>query len=425
MLRRIVTDARLSRSVAVVTLLVVPAGQASTDYAAVLLVVLALLAGGFAWADGHALADGVQHALARAVCLARAGDCDVDALPCVVASREQRDAISVRLSLLRFDDRSVLLRETRSDGTVLVTRGRLAAPGVGAALGAKGHLEVRGLKLAAGVTLEGSALALFDRSRSWLVPGTAEANRLVAALHRGDAPPPDIVSNARGLESSLKLSAGVVAAGASLGLTASDLKGLRVDRQTGRRTFFLDRGSSAGVSLTMAEIGARGERDGSERYAVTVDGDGRPLDLVVLRQGTLLVSADLPPRLQAVAGLMSRPTRGGRMWAEETHLDLTEPTSLALARSFLEQVTGGPVTRLGSRLDIARALAARLDAVGVEHVRTLAVESSKIGLGGDLGLGGRLGADLARTTISRRLLDAATRGVDGVWRRRADCLAAA
>ena len=100
-------------------------------------------------------------------------------------------------------------------------------------------------------------------------------------------------------------------------------------RVTGRRTFFLDRSSSACVSLTMAEIGARGERDGYERYAVTVDADGRPLDLVVLRQGTLQVSADLPSRLQTVAGLLSRPTRGGRMWTEETHLDLTEPTNLA------------------------------------------------------------------------------------------------
>lgn len=358
-------------------------------------------------------------------CASRAGNCDVDALPCVVAAREQRDAVSVRLSLLRFDDRSVLLREMRSDGTVLITKGRLAAPGVGAAVGVKGHVELGRLKLAAGVTLEGSALALFDRSRSWLVPDPAAADRLVAALRRGDAPAPDIVSGAHGLESALKLAGGAGTAGASLALAANDLKGLRVDRQTGRRTFFLDRNSSAGVSLTMAEIGARGERDGYERYAVTVDAGGRPLDLVVLRQGTLLASADLPPRLQAVAGLMSRPTRGGRMWAEETHLDLTEPTNLALARSFLTQVTGGPVTQMGSRLAIARALAARLDAVGVEHVRTLAVESSELGLGGDVGLGGRLGADVSRTTIRRRLLDAATRGVDGVWRRRADCLAPA
>jgi hypothetical protein len=415
----------LSRSAAAATLVVVSAGQASTDYAAVLLVVLALLAGGFAWADGHALADGVQHAFARALCLARAGDCDVDALPCVVAASERRDVVSVRLSLLRFDDRTLLLRETRSDGTVLITRGRLAAPGVGAAVGAKGHVELGRLKLAAGVTLEGSALALFDRSRSWILSGAAAADRLVAALRRGDAPAPDIVSDAHGLESSLKLTAGAGVAGASLGLTAGDLKGARVDRTTGRRTFFLERNSSTGVSLTMAEIGARGERDGYERYAVTLDGDGRPLDLVVLRQGTLQASADLPPRLQWVAGLLSRPTRGGRMWTEETHLDLTEPTNLALARSFLTQVTGGPVTRLGSRLDIARALAARLDAAGVDHVRTLAVESSKLGLGGDLALGGRLGADVSRTTISRRLLDAATRGVDGVWRRRADCLTAA
>ncbi|MDP9344758.1 MAG: hypothetical protein M3P44_03370 [Actinomycetota bacterium] len=426
-LRRIATNARLPRSAAVARLVVVSAGQASTDYVAVLLIVLAIVAGGFAWADGHALADGVRHAFASALCLARGGgsECDLDTSPCVTASDEQRDELSVKLALLRFDDRTALLRETRSDGTVLVTRGKLAAPGLGASLGAKGHLELGKVKLAMGATLEGSALALFERSRSWLVHGSDEADRLVDALRRGDPPPPDMTSDRRGLESSVKLSASAGALGASLGLSVSEVKGVRIDRTTGQRTLFLQRDDDAGVSLTMAEMGTRGERNTLERYGVTVDRDRRPLDLVVLRLGTLQASADLPRRLQAVAGLLSRPTRGGRVWSEETHLDLTDPGNLALARSFLTQVTGGPATRVPNRIDIARALGARLDAVGIEHVRTMAVQSTRTGAGGELGLGGRLGGSYDRTTTRRRLLDAATRGIDGVWRRRPDCLAAA
>jgi hypothetical protein len=422
---------------AALTTLVLVSGQASTDYAAVLLVVLAVVAGTFAWADGHALADGVEHAFARALCIARAGNCDVDALPCVTSSDEQRDETSVKLVFLRFEGRTALLRETRSDGTVLVTQGTLAAPGLTGSIGAQGHLSAGGLKLAAGAQFEGSALALFERSRSWVVPGEAAADRLVAILrrHRGavpqpgvaypELPAPDFSTDARGLSASLGVGGSAAGIGATLGLTARDVKGVRSDRATGRRTFYLERTDSAGVSLTALEGGARGQRDTLERYGVTVDRDGRPLDLVVLRQGTLQVSAALPRRLQAVAGLLSRPTKGGRMWSEETHLDLTDPANLALARSFLLQVTGGPVTTFGSRVAIARALAARLDAVGVEHVRTMAVDTTTLGAGGEIGAGLRVGGSYDRITVHRRLLDAATRGLDGVWRRRSDCLAAA
>ena len=91
-----------------------------------------------------------------------------------------------------------------------------------------------------------------------------------------------------------------------------------------------------------------------------------------------------------------------------THLDLTDPGNLALARAFLGQVTNPSALALVDRVAVARALAERLDAVGVEHVRTLAVDESKLGLSGATGAGARLGGAIGRTTIHQRLLDAAT-----------------
>ncbi len=424
------TDARLSRSAALATLVVV-SGQASTDYAAVLLVVLAIVAGTFSWAEGHALADGVQHAFARALCIARGGDCDVDALPCVTASDDTRLEASLKIAFIRLDGRTGLLRQTRSDGTVVITRGALGAAGLTAGVGSRTSVRVGRMRIEQGMGADASVTGLFERSQGWIVHGEEQADRLVARLrHRGvpggedpvALPPPDITTDRRGLRA--KLAAKIVHGwlGGALDLEAGAVKEVRVDHTTGRRTLLLERDESAAVSLGVVNVRASGERDARERYGVTLDRDGRPVDLVVWRQGELRVAADLPRRLQLIAGLLATPTRGGRLWVQETHLDLTDPTNLALARPFLAQVGGSSLLTLAERLATARALAARLDAVGVEHVRTMAVDSSRLGVGEDVSFGLRLGGSFDRTTIHQRLLDAATRGIDGVWRRRADCV---
>jgi hypothetical protein len=230
-------------------------------------------------------------------------------------------------------------------------------------------------------------------------------------------PPPDITTGRRGLQATLDATFKRGALGATLALSGSAVREVRVDHVTGRRTLFLERDDRTALALSAGAVGGRGEHDVLERLGVTLDRDGRPVDLVVWRQGELKVSADLPLRLQAVAGLLSTPTKGGRIWVQETHLDLTEAANLAVARADL--------AASGDARAAARALAARLDAVGVEHVRTMALQSTRIGAGGTFSAGLRLGGSVDRTTIHQRLLDAATRGIDGVWRRRADCLATA
>ena len=184
------------------------------------------------------------------------------------------------------------------------------------------------------------------------------------------------------------------------------------------------RTASGAVSLGAVQFRARAEGGLLERYGVTLDRAGTPIDLVVLRQGTLQGSADLPPRLQAVAGLLATPDQG-RRGSGRRRPTSTSPTRANLAvAARLPGAGRRPVgAGAGGRVAVARALAERLDAVGVEHVRTLAVDETRLGLGGTTGVGLRLGGGIERTTIRQRLLDAATRGIDGVWRRRADCLA--
>lgn len=402
-------------------------GQASTDYAAVLLVVLAVVTGTFAWADGHALADGVAHAVARALCIARAGDCDVDALPCITASDETRTEATLKLAFIRLDARTVLLRQTRSDGTVFITKGRLAGTGPIGGAGTEVKLVAGRVRVRYGASAELSVTGIFERSRTWIAHGTAAADRIVAQLkgHAGGLPPPDITTDRHGLTTALEATFARRRIGALLGLSAQSVQEVRRDDTTGRRTLWLEHRATGSVSLTLAQIGAGAEGSVLERYGVTLDRDGRPVDLVVLRQGSLQGSAALPRRLQSVAGLLSTPTKGGRIWAQETHLDLTEPENLALAHNFLSQVSDPSALRLVERVAVSRALAERLDAVGVEHVRTMAVDETKMIAGGSTGVGFRWGGELSRTTLHQRILDAATRGIDGVWRRRADCVRSA
>jgi len=77
-------------------------------------------------------------------------------------------------------------------------------------------------------------------------------------------------------------------------------------------------------------------------------------------------------------------------------------------------------------VSIAADLRRRLDAAGVVHARTYDADERRYGLDGSIGIEGvRLGGSLSRTYLDSRLVAAATRGLDGEWRTRRDCLARA
>jgi hypothetical protein len=155
---------------------------------------------------------------------------------------------------------------------------------------------------------------------------------------------------------------------------------------------------------------------------VTVDRDGRPVDLGILRGGELAAGVDLPRVVEPAAGLLNLPTAGARRWETEEHLDLTEPDSLAAAGAFLRQVVT-PRPHLGRVVSVSAALRRALDARGVLDARAYAVSRSSSGLGaGARGRLGQVGADYERRVRRSRLIAAVQRGPDGLWRRRSDCL---
>ena len=129
--------------------------------------------------------------------------------------------------------------------------------------------------------------------------------------------------------------------------------------------------------------------------------------------------------MQPAVGLLSAPTGRSRMYIEETHLDLTDPESLRVAGAFMDQVRH-PKGVDAASVAIADALRRRLDTVGVVHARAYDADERRYGVAGSVSVKGiRLGGEVSRTLEDSRLVAATTRGLDGVWRKRADCLARA
>jgi hypothetical protein len=412
-------------------------GQASSDYVAVLLVVVLALGGAGAVASRHGrgIAQAVDRQMLRALCVARGGDCEVDRRPCVVASSRVVDRTTVTVAVVRLGHDRVIVREERSDGTVAVTLYERTTPGLEVGLGLRAGLTVDGRSLGLGGDVRGVAALAFARSRTWVVhdprAGDALIERLAhprPALRRGRGarrlrprdppplPPPAQTAGDHGFAVEL----GLTGAGLGVRLRSEDIAGARVEAATGRRTMYVRRANE----LMATFVRVRGEQLAHEQFAVTFDRSGRPVDLMVLRFGALTAAPDLPQRAQAVAGALDVPSGHGRSWSTEEHLDLTDGANLAAARAFLAQVVA-PRPRLGQVVRVSGALRARLDAAAVVHASTYEVDARRTALTGSAAVGLRLAGSLEHSATTSRLLAAATRGIDGVWRTRTECVARA
>jgi hypothetical protein len=408
-------------------------GQAGVDYIGVLLLVTVVLGAVALVADGSEIPTAVDHQLVRALCIVRGGECEQDRAPCAIRSDRRDDAVSARILVFHVGADKTLIREERSDGTIAVTVAYGRQAGLAASGGA--HLDVafgRG-GLGLGGELTAAAVATRERGYTWMLRDGRAADALMGHLGVGPARLDDLIASGRvppptqryrhgGLASRGSVSAGNLP-GAMLGLSSQDVAGTRTDASTGRRTFYVQRTVEGSLSLTYGTAGATGARTDRERYAVTYDAAGRPVDLMVLTTGIYRGSFDLPARLQPAAGLLSAPTGHVRTYVEETHLDLTDPESLRAARAFLEQVRHPEAVHTGAAVAIAAALRRRLDAAGVVHARTYEADERRYGIDGSVGVEGvQLGASVSRTLLDSHLAAAATRGLDGVWRVRRDCL---
>lgn len=418
-------------------------GQASFDYLGVVAVALAVLVMGTAAAGAGNVAGAVTGQMARALCVAGAGDCDRDRAPCVVSARRTGREGHVNALVVRIGGSAYALLEQRSDGTYLVTRFREAHGGLDVGVGVDAGLKLGGTALLVGGEARAAVLAHRGTGSTWVVRTRKAADALLDRLGDGPLkttrrgsrgpvllagrplPPPTETFGDRGWSVTLGAKGGIGVGEGALTLTAKDVDGSRLDRRTGRRTVYLRRtnGLQASVDLGKRVAGAGGtaQLDGEYTYSVEFDRDGRPLDLAIVESGAFEGSADLPTRVQPVAGLLGVPTRGARLQQTETHLDLTDGANLAAARAFVAQVTA-PRVRLGALARVSAALEDRLEAAGTVQAGTYDLTAKAYGGSGHLAGGLKVGGAYEQEERTIRLVAAVSRGRDGQWTDRTDCV---
>jgi len=396
-------------------------GQASVEYVGLIALVAALLVAGGIAAFGPALAERVVEGFRRALCAVTGGACDLGREPCVVASEEVRERGEVTALVVSVGRDHAVLRERRSDGSVLVTVIDGLDAGVEVAGGGEGALRVGRRELGAGSALRGALIAEGGGGRTWLARDAREAEAIVAAIGsdgrlRWLTAPYRTVGGVLGLRgepeaAEVYLEGGVRARGAGeLALPWADAQlravvagagGVRWNRHSGERTFYLARSGELAGALASVLGDAGGGVRGDGRLALTLD-----------RRGRLL-------RLTGLAAYERSDGRDrGRRTELEATLALDDPARAAAVRTLLL----GLATRGAGRGLALHGLLARLRAEGRIDRRVYATARDDAGLGGRLTAAGALRAQALRTTTGTRLLDAASRASGGPWLRRDDCL---
>jgi hypothetical protein len=199
-------------------------------------------------------------------------------------------------------------------------------------------------------------------------------------------------------------------------LTFDHEAGSQVDRRTGHRTLYVQsswtgEGGAAGV------LGVSGGHAG-ETYAVELDAAGRPLDLRVLAAGSFAGSRDLPGVVQPVVGLLEDGTPAGRVYEVTAHLDLTDARNLAAARELLDAVA-----RRRATAEPSQALRRLIDERGTVEARVLRQESSSEDGGLQATLSwAQMGGKAHVEQRTQQLVAATSRGLDGQWLPRTDCV---
>lgn len=401
-------------------------GQGTIEYAGlVLLVALVVAAAATLWVDPQVIGGAVTRAFARGICVVSGGFCDADRQPCVTASESRERGWHVNVAVVRYGESDVLIREQRSDGTVALTHTRDRAGGLDVGAGLDGRVN----GIAVGATMRAATLARLGRGETYVVD-RRQADALQARIVAGDRrlPRPATTYGEWGVAGDYEGGLSAELLGITAGFSQADAFGTSTDMATGRRTVYLAPAEGWRGSLTFADdelAGADGRH--AERYGVVSDREGRARELVVAASGELRGSAALPSGLAEVAGLLMVPASGdaGRRWSTETRLELSDPEVRRAARAFLQELRRpGPHALLGAP-SLSDALRRLLRERGRTEARTYALEQDGDGFGGHVAAGVKVGGAIDTTRRTTRLLAAASRGPDGVWRRRRDCLARA
>jgi hypothetical protein len=408
-------------------------GQGTVEYLAVVLLVGVVLGGGATAvaATGAApdIATAVPHQVMRALCIVTHGDCDRDRAPCDVASSTTSSVWSVSVAVVRIGHGRVLVVEHRSDGTTAVTLTDSPSAGVQTIDGAAARIERGRRRLALGGAVTASAVAALGHGMTWVLPEGADVEGFVIALRQGaDVRAPDQEVRRGDIEIAASASRGAAegitgsAAGAA---TLRGSGGTLTDRVSGTITYFLEAGADAVLDLSASFRGLRaaatGQAGGAARLALTVDRDGRWVDLAMTATGDLSASARLPEGSGPIADALDVPSAGGRRWVADAHLDLSDPQNLAAAHAVVDGLLAIPPAPRAVGAAVAD-LARRIDSHAVVDVRAYALDRTSSGFSLHVGDGVGFGGSHESSTESTRLITARTRGLDGQWRGRPDCL---
>src|SRR4051812_13868066 len=355
-------------------------GQGTVEYLAVVLLVAVVLGGGAtaaaATGAGRDLATAVPHQVMRALCIVTGGDCERDRAPCDIASSTASSAWSATVWVLSVGHGRVVVVDRRSDGKVLVTLTTMPSGGLRTTDGARVRIERGRRRLSLGGAVTASAIAALGHGKTWVLPDAATATAFVAALGRGDdVRRPDQEVRSGELDIALSASRGGVAASAGATGTIHGTGGVRTDHVTGAKTCYLEVGGDAALDLSAAlgtvPLPASGRAAATGQLALTVDRDGRWVDLALTASGDLSASTRLPGEVGPLAESHDLPTAAGRRWSAEAHLDLNEPENLAAARAIVERLRTVPPSPRADAAAIAN-LANRIGDDAVVDLRAYA-----------------------------------------------------
>jgi hypothetical protein len=163
-------------------------GQGTIEYLAVVLLVAVVAGAGTAVAAGGPASDiapAVTRQFIRALCLVTGGDCDRDRAPCDVGTSTEGREWAVTVLVVKGGHRSAIVREQRSDGTVVVTQVKAPLGGIEATSGTRARIRFGGRDLAFGGDVTAAVTAELGDGRTWRVPNARAADALVAALEAG------------------------------------------------------------------------------------------------------------------------------------------------------------------------------------------------------------------------------------------------
>jgi hypothetical protein len=373
-------------------------GQASAEYAAVLALVAAALAGAGAVLGLGGVGEAVASGVRTGICIVggdvcRASDAEAAGLaPCTVAERTHGGGATLTIVSIRLGSSGEWTVASRSDGSVVVTRADERSAGVAAGIGA----EASPFALRFGV--KGTYDFTIATGEAWELPDAAAAARLLAA-DDGDRPPPTWRFGDLGAE--LRGKVGATVGGAMLtGVesTATAALGARIGR--GRTTLYVRaRLDGPAASVWLPGGGARLPAPGTGDVLVELTREGGELREMAFR----------------TAGRGGRPDE---MVETVGRLDLRVPANRAVAERLLRWRLPWPPSVVGD----LRAVALRTVQAGVVERAVYAVRDDSSDFEVAARLGFELGIQADRVHVQRRLVAASAWTEGSNERERVDCL---